>query len=94
MNPRSIYNIKEELSIFIKEETVDVICVSESWERERETLEKVIQIDSYKVISNVYQRKEEGWRPAIIANTSKYVFMCMNVFIFFYYKLNFNFYRK
>ena len=72
MNPRSIYNIKEELSVFIKEETVDVICVSESWEREGETLEKVIKLDDYKVISNVYQRKEKGGRPAIIANASKY----------------------
>ena len=72
MNPRSIYNIKEELSVFIKEETVDVICVSESWEREGETLEKVIKVDDYKVISNVYQRKEKGGRPAIIANASKY----------------------
>ena len=57
INPRSIYNVKEEFSTFIKEETVDLICISESWERENATLETIIEIDDYKVISNVHQRK-------------------------------------
>ena len=73
INPRSIYNVKEEFSTFIKEETVDLICISESWERENATLETIIEIDDYKVISNVHQRKGRGGRPAIIVNSRKYV---------------------
>ena len=30
LNPRSIYNKLEEFSTFVKEETVDLICMSES----------------------------------------------------------------
>ena len=46
--------------------------MSESWEREYETLETLIKIDGFKVLSNVHQRKGKGGRPAIIVNTQKY----------------------
>ena len=72
LNPRSIYNKLEEFSTFVKEETVDLICMSESWEREDLTLEEVIEIEDFKVISNVHQRKGKGGRPAIIVNTKKF----------------------
>ena len=48
LNPRSIYNKLEEFSTFVKEEEVDLICMSESWEREEQTLDKVIKIDDFK----------------------------------------------
>ena len=47
--------------------------MSESWERADETLENVIEIENYKVISNVHQRTGRGGRPAIIVNTKKFV---------------------
>ena len=72
LNPRSIYNKDDEFTTFVKEEQVDLTCISESWEREELTLEKVIKIDGYEVISNVYQRTGKGGRPAIIVNTEKY----------------------
>ena len=37
--------------------------MSESWEREDLTLEEVIEIEDFKVISNVHQRKGKGGRP-------------------------------
>ena len=55
------------------EEEIDLVCMSESWEREYLTLEKVIQIDDFKVISNVFQRNGIGGRPAIIVNSKKYL---------------------
>ena len=72
MNPRSIYNKVEEFSTFVKEEQVDLICMSESWEGENKTLDTIIEIDDFKVISNVHQRKGKGCRPAIIVNTKKF----------------------
>ena len=72
LNPRSIYNKVNEFVTFVKEEEVDLVCMSESWERENLTLEKVIKIDDFKVISNVSQRKGNGGRPAIIVNSKKY----------------------
>ena len=46
--------------------------MSESWEREELTLNEVIDIEGFSVISNVFQRKGKGGRPAIIANTEKF----------------------
>ena len=46
--------------------------MSESWEREEQTLDTVIDIDDFKVIYNVHQRTGKGGRPAIIANLKKF----------------------
>ena len=46
--------------------------MSESWERENLNLDKVIELEKYKIISNVHQRRGIGGRPAIIANTENY----------------------
>ena len=72
MNPQSVYNKIEEFHTFVKEEQVDLLFMSESWERESLTLDQIIKLDDHIVISNVYQRKGVGGRPAIIANKSKY----------------------
>ena len=57
LNPRSIYNKIDEFHEFVKQESVHLIFMSESWERENLTLEKVIKLKNYEVISNVSQRK-------------------------------------
>ena len=72
INPRSIYNKHAEFVTFVKEEIVDLICMSESFEREDLPLEELIKIENFRVISNVHQRKGKGGRPAIIVNTQKY----------------------
>ena len=72
MNPRSIYNKLDEFHTFIKEEQIQCIFMSESWERENLTLEKVIKLENFTIISNVHQRRGVGGRPAIIANTENY----------------------
>ena len=72
INPRSIYNKHVEFVTFVKEEIVDLICMSESFEREDLPLEELIKIENFRVISNVHQRKGKGGRPAIIVNTQKY----------------------
>ena len=72
LNPRSFYNKAGEFVTFVEEEQVDLISMSESWEREELTLDELIKIDDFSVISNVYQRKGKGGRPAIIANTNKF----------------------
>ena len=46
--------------------------MSESWERENETLDKVIKLDDFEIISNVFQRNGVGGRPAIVVNSKKY----------------------
>ena len=73
LNPRSIYNKIDEFATFVTEEDVDLVCMSESWEREELTLSEVINIPDYTVISNVHQRRGKGGRPAIIANSRKFL---------------------
>ena len=51
INPRSVYNKIDEFNTFVKEETIDVVFISESWERENLTLEKIIELDDHTVIS-------------------------------------------
>ena len=72
MNPRSVYNKLDEFHTFVKEEEVDVLFISESWEREHLPLDKVIKLEDHSVISNVSQRTGKGGRPAIVADNKKY----------------------
>ena len=60
LNPRSIYNKVDEFSTFVEQQELDLICLSESWERQDMSLDNVIKIENYKVISNVSQRKAIG----------------------------------
>ena len=68
INPRSIYNKSDEFHTLVTELEVDLITMSESWERESLPLDQLIKLDNYQVISNVHQRTGKGDRPTIIAN--------------------------
>ena len=72
LNPRSVYNKQNEFHTLVSELSIDLICISESWERANQTLDQIIQLEGYQVISNVHQRTGKGGRPAIIANEEKY----------------------
>ena len=72
VNPRSIYNKANEFQNFVKEELVDVVTMSESWERPDHPLDKIIQLPDHTIISNPHQRKGVGGRPALIINHKKY----------------------
>ena len=39
MNARSIYNKVEEFKTFVSEREIDLVCMSETWERDEEILE-------------------------------------------------------
>ena len=73
MNPRSVYNKINEFHTFVQEEQVDLLFMSESWEREDLTLSEIITLEDHIIISNVHQRKGKGGRPAIIVNNKKYI---------------------
>ena len=58
MNPRSVYNKIEEFHTFVKEEQVDLLFMSESWERESLTLDQIIKLDDH-MSSPMYTREKE-----------------------------------
>ena len=72
INPRSIYNKQDEFHTLVEEEDLDLIFISESWEREYLPLDQIIKLEDHTVISNVSQRVGVGGRPAIIANKKKF----------------------
>ena len=72
VNPRSIYNKKNEFHTFVEEEEIDCVFMSESWERPDMPLDQIINLPNHVVISNPHQRKGVGGRPALIINQSKY----------------------
>ena len=51
---------------------MDLLFMSESWERDNLTLKEIIMLDNHTIISNVSQRTGTGGRPAIFANNNKY----------------------
>ena len=71
INPRSIYNSVKQFTTFVKQHEIDLIFMSESWERENLTLSDIINLKDYQIISNVFQRKGRGGRPALFANKNK-----------------------
>ena len=73
MNPRSIYNKCDEFCTLVEQEEIDVIFMSESWERDVKDLEKLINLDTHQVVSNYSQRRGMGGRPAIFVNKQKFV---------------------
>ena len=72
MNPRSVYNKIDEFHAFVEEEAIDLLFMSESWERDYLTLNEIIKLEDHVVISNVSQRSGKGGRPALIANSKKF----------------------
>ena len=72
INPRSIYNKTDEFKILLEQYQADVICISESWERSNLSLDELLQLENYEIISNVKQRNFKGGKPAILVNKKKY----------------------
>ena len=55
INPRSLYNCAEEFETYVEEDYIDVAVVSETWEREVKSLQKLIYLTNHTVVSIVYQ---------------------------------------
>ena len=72
INPRSLYNKTDEFCVLLEEYSADLITVSESWNRDNLPLEDLLQLDKYRIITNVKQRNFRGGKPAIIVNEDKY----------------------
>ena len=66
VNPRSLYNKADQFKVFIKEKNVQLITVSESWQREDISIEDLIGEENFTVVSNPYQRKGRGGRTLIM----------------------------
>ena len=57
LNPRSIYNKTDELYLLIEQYEADVICISESWERDDLPLVELLDLENFEIFTNVKQRE-------------------------------------
>ena len=82
LNPRSIYNKKKEYCTMMEQLEVDCCFISESWDRDNQSLEQTIKMDGYQVVKNVKQRSGQGGKPALMINKSKYFIkeLCPSLF--------------
>ena len=51
LNPRSIYNKTDDFKLLLEQYQGDVICISESWEPDSFSLEQLLQLDGFRIIS-------------------------------------------
>ena len=68
-----MYGKEREFETLIEQYKCDICCISESWERDSLTLNELIQIENFRIVTNVKQRNGRGGKPAIIINESKYL---------------------
>ena len=67
-----MYNKIDEFHALMEEEDIDIAFMSESWERENKTSQEIIRLEDFTIISNVYQRRDIGGRPALIIKSNNY----------------------
>ena len=72
LNPRSVYNKKKEFIDMMEQLDVDICCMSESWDRQKNGLENAIKMEGYQIVKNVLQRTGKGGKPALIIKKEKY----------------------
>ena len=60
LNPRGVYNKVGEFHTLVNELAVDLVFMSESWERENLTLDHIIDLDNYQPLSLMI--KSTMWR--------------------------------
>ena len=72
INPRSIYNKCDEFSLLLEQYAAEVICVSESFERDNLPLDKLLKLEDYEIISMVKRRQFKGGNPAILIKKEKF----------------------
>ena len=72
LNPRSLYNKKEQLCTLVEQTEAGICCISESWDRSHvagsRRISDIIDIEDYRWIQNVVQRNKKGGIPAILAS--------------------------
>ena len=72
LNPRSLFNKSEEFKTLVQQTEASVCFVSESWDRSHvnggQRLEDIINIEGYKWVQNVAQRRKNGGKPALLIN--------------------------
>ena len=74
-NPHSLYNNQAQFCTLMEQLDTGVCCISESWNRSHcggTQISDLIQIEGYKWVQNVTQKKRRGGKPAILINENMF----------------------
>ena len=63
LNARSLYQKCDNFKTFINELGIELAIVSETWERERESLENLLKMENHKIISYKRQKVKASKQP-------------------------------
>ena len=72
INPRSVYNKTDDFKLLLDQYEADIVCMSESWERDNYSLEDLLQLDTYTIVTNEVHRETSGGKPAILIKKEKF----------------------
>ena len=83
MNARSLYNKADNFKQFLSELGVEVAIVAETWEREEQSLEDLLQLPNYKVHSyrrpKAKAKKQPGGACALLYKETRFTGTKLNV---------------
>ena len=65
-----MYNCIEGFQTYVQEECIVVAIANETWEMEKLPFLELIKLPNNTIISNVYQIKGVGGRPALVIITT------------------------
>ena len=85
LNARSAYNKPENINKFLNELGIEVLMISETWEREELSLENLLQLPNYKVHSYRRQKTKAGKQPggacALIYKETRFEVKKLNIHV-------------
>ena len=82
LNPRSLYNKAEEFRLLIEQTNCNLCFISESWDRNNEGLEEIIEMENFRFVKNQLQREEQGGKPALFVSSKDFYIkeLCPSLF--------------
>ena len=72
LNARSIYNKQREFELLVEQYEADIVFMTETWERKNLRLEDIINLENYKIVTEVKQRDGIGGKTALFISEDKY----------------------
>jgi hypothetical protein len=85
LNARSLYNKNESLKTFMTELGIEAGIISETWERDDQPLDKLLNMNNYKVHSHRRQKVKANRQPggacALVYNENRFEVTNLDIYV-------------
>ena len=76
LNPRSLYNKQNEFRTMVEQTEAGICAISETWDRSNidggTLISDLLDIEGYRWVKNIVQRRRKGGKPAILISEKDY----------------------